>query len=89
MKKGAQQNTLPAGLASPARRALAAAGFTRLDQFTTISEAELLKLHGLGPKAVDAIKRALHESNLAFAKEEKSANISVTVNQRIERRKSR
>ena len=32
---------LPADLASPARRALAAAGYTRLEQLTQISEAEL------------------------------------------------
>ncbi len=36
---------LPAGLAKPALRALIAAGYTRLDQFTMIEEAELLKLH--------------------------------------------
>jgi hypothetical protein len=37
-------------LAKPALRALIAAGYTRLDQFTTIKEADLRKLHGMGPK---------------------------------------
>ncbi len=37
-------------MAKPALRALIAAGYTRLDQFTTIKEADLRKLHGMGPK---------------------------------------
>ena len=41
---------LPANLAGPARRALAAAGYTRLEQLTQISEAELRRLHGMGPR---------------------------------------
>ena len=50
---------LPANLAGPARRALAAAGYTRLEQLTQISEAELRRLHGMGPKALDQLRRAL------------------------------
>lgn len=52
-------SNLPAGLSAPARRALAAAGYTRLDQLVGVSEAELLKLHGMGPKAIEQIRRAL------------------------------
>jgi|Tabmets5t2r1_1033131.scaffolds.fasta_scaffold45487_2 hypothetical protein len=58
---------LPADLASPARRALVAAGYTRLEQLTQISEAELGRLHGMGPKALDQLRRALAASGRTFA----------------------
>lgn len=58
---------LPAGLAKPATRALIAAGYTCLDQFTKIQEADLLKLHGMGPKALSLIRRALHARGQSFA----------------------
>jgi hypothetical protein len=50
---------LPAGLAAPARRALTAAGYTRLEQLRTVSETKLLKLHGMGPRALEQIRAAL------------------------------
>ena len=43
-------NKLPEGMGSPARRALTAAGIETLEDLTRISEAELMKLHGMGPK---------------------------------------
>lgn len=51
--------TLPAGLSAPALRALAAAGYTTLDRLATVSDAELAKLHGFGPKALEIIRQAL------------------------------
>lgn len=36
----------------PAERALIHAGYTKLDQLAGVSEKELLKLHGMGPKAI-------------------------------------
>jgi hypothetical protein len=36
---------LPAALAAAAQRALAGAGYTRLEQLTTVTAADLLKLH--------------------------------------------
>jgi hypothetical protein len=54
-------------LAAPARRALANAGYTRLQQLTQVTEAELLALHGLGPNAVRALREALQARGLAFA----------------------
>ena len=57
---------LPAGLSQPALRALSAAGLTRLDEFTKVSEAEVSKLHGVGPTAIVAIKRALAERGKSF-----------------------
>ncbi len=54
-------------IGSPARRALFAAGYTRLDQLTGITEADLLKLHGAGPKAVRLLRSALAERGQSFA----------------------
>ena len=82
-------DNLPLGIGSPAHRALTAAGITRLEQFTSISEEELLKLHGVGPKAVRIIKESLRENRLAFAKAEQSVKISEQANRRIERRESK
>lgn len=50
----------------PARRALASAGYTRLDQLTDVSESSLRKLHGMGPKAITALRDALAARGLAF-----------------------
>jgi hypothetical protein len=58
---------LPDGLSRPAQRALAAAGYTRLDQLTRVSETEISRLHGMGPKAIDRLRRALAERGLSFA----------------------
>jgi uncharacterized protein YdhG (YjbR/CyaY superfamily) len=53
-------------LSAPARRALAAAGYTYLDQLAKVSEAEIKKLHGMGPTALRALRSALHERGLDF-----------------------
>jgi hypothetical protein len=58
---------LPATLARPAQRALANAGYTQLDQVTAVSEAELARLHGIGPKALAQLRQALADQGLAFA----------------------
>lgn len=58
----------PAGIGQPAQRALAAAGFTQLEQLTSISEAELAKLHGMGPKALGVLRQALETQGLSFKK---------------------
>jgi predicted flap endonuclease-1-like 5' DNA nuclease len=53
------ESEFPKGVAKPAIRALASVGVSRLDQVTRFSEAELLALHGMGPKAIRLIKEAL------------------------------
>jgi predicted flap endonuclease-1-like 5' DNA nuclease len=58
----------PKGLAQPARRALAGAGITSLDQLTKITEDEIKQLHGIGPKAVEQLRAALESRGLSFAK---------------------
>jgi hypothetical protein len=61
----------PKGVAQPAVRALASIGITQLSQLTNYREADLLNLHGMGPKAMGALKAALAERGLAFAVQEK------------------
>ena len=61
------ENNLPVGLAKPAQRALAGAGYTQLEQLAKVSEAEIKKLHGMGPKAMGQLRRALADNGLSFA----------------------
>ncbi len=61
------ESDLPPGLGKPAQRALAAAGYARLEQLTEVSEAEVMKLHGTGPKALDRLRRALAARGQRFA----------------------
>lgn len=44
------ESDLPVGLAKPAQRALANAGITRLCQLTTLREADIKQMHGMGPR---------------------------------------
>jgi DNA-directed RNA polymerase alpha subunit len=60
------ESDLPPKLGKPAQRALAAAGYVRLEQLTSVSEAELLKLHGMGPKAIGQLREALAAKGLTF-----------------------
>ena len=57
----------PKGVSAPARRALAAAGYTRLDQLTRARESDLMQLHGFGPKAIKVLRAALAERGKTFA----------------------
>ncbi|WP_146372727.1 hypothetical protein [Symmachiella macrocystis] len=56
----------PKGIARPALRALFSAGFTSLDQLTSISLEELSALHGMGPKAVKSLRSGLMALGLDF-----------------------
>ncbi|WP_274653311.1 DNA-binding protein [Paenibacillus humicola] len=62
---------LPAGLSRPARRALEGAGYIRLEQLAKAREADVLKLHGMGPKAMELLRQALADKGLSFAEAEK------------------
>ncbi|MED4455543.1 DNA-binding protein [Metabacillus fastidiosus] len=61
------KSDLPEKLAKPALRALTGAGYIRLDQFTELTESDVLQLHGIGPKALDQIRQALSARGLSFA----------------------
>ena len=56
-------------LAQPAQRALAGAGYTRLEQLTQVTETELKKLHGIGPNALKQLWAALEARGWSFASE--------------------
>lgn len=58
---------LPAGLPAPARRSLLEAGYGRLEQLTDVSEAELARLHAVGPKALRMLRGDLEQRGLSFA----------------------
>ena len=64
-----QENDLPAELAQPAQRALLGAGYRRLEQLAEVSEAEIRGLHGIGPKALAQLRRALQARGLTFAQD--------------------
>jgi hypothetical protein len=67
-KNEATEHDFPKGLAQPAIWALIGAGYTRLEQLTAVKEADLLKLHGMGPKAIGLLREALSDKGLSFAK---------------------
>ena len=68
-KTGEAATDFPTGLSKPAQRALAGAGYVRLEQLVAVREAELLKLHGMGPKAIGLLRSALQARGLSFADE--------------------
>ena len=53
-------------LSAPARRALAGAGYLRLEQLADATESEVKNLHGMGPRAMDALRAALRDCGLSF-----------------------
>lgn len=55
------QDAFPPGVSRPALRAFAAAGYLRLEQLANISDEALVRLHGVGPKALRIVREALHE----------------------------
>ena len=58
----------PKGIPQPALRALASLGITRLGQVTRFTEAQLLALHGMGPKALGIIKAELRARGKSLAR---------------------
>lgn len=55
-------------LSAPARRALENAGITTLKQLAAHTEADLLRLHGMGPASMPKLRAVLKEEGLAFKK---------------------
>ena len=53
-------------IGAPATNALAAIGVTRLEQVAAMREADLLALHGVGPKAVQLLRAAMAQRGLRF-----------------------
>jgi hypothetical protein len=63
--------SFPVGLAKPAQRALVGADIHNLEQLSRFSEAEICQLHGIGPNALDKLRRSLAENGLSFANVER------------------
>ena len=57
----------PDGLAQPALRALANAGFDHLEQLASVSEEEVRSWHGIGRNALKKLSAALTSLGLTFA----------------------
>ncbi|MBU8769789.1 MULTISPECIES: DNA-binding protein [Cytobacillus] len=56
----------PEKLAKPAVRALEGAGYFSLEQLAAATEAELLELHGMGPNAMEKLRKAMADNGLSF-----------------------
>jgi len=55
-------------LSAPARRALENSEIKTLKQLSMLSEADLLKLHGMGPASITILKKALKDQGLSLKK---------------------
>jgi predicted flap endonuclease-1-like 5' DNA nuclease len=55
-------------IGKPATRALEAIGVVRLTQVAKYTEAELLAIHGVGPKAIGILASALKAAGKSFRK---------------------
>ena len=55
-------------LGAPARRALENAGITSLQKLSQFTEAEILKLHGIGKSSMPKLNDVLKKSGLSFKK---------------------
>ena len=59
-------DAFPRAIGRPATGALVAAGYTDLAQLDGMAESELLRMHGVGPKAVAVLRAALAERGLSL-----------------------
>ncbi|MDA9472466.1 helix-hairpin-helix domain-containing protein [Enterococcus sp. 5H] len=57
--------TLP-NIGKPAANALSSIGITTLEQVSTLDKTALSKIHGVGPKAIAILEKALAEQQLTF-----------------------
>ena len=57
-----------AGLAAPAKRALAGAGIRSLADLARRTETEVAALHGMGPNALRLLREKLAARGLGFAR---------------------
>lgn len=62
------RTVLVSGISAPAQRALEAAGIRTLKGLSKWTDVQLLKLHGIGPKAIPIIRDVLRASGLDLKK---------------------
>ena len=58
----------PPRIGKPATRALTEAEITSREKLCQWTEARILALHGVGPKAVNILRDDLHEAGLDFSR---------------------
>lgn len=63
---GSFSSEFPAAMGRPANAALVNLGITTLQQVASMTERELLDVHGVGPKAVRILREELATRNLTF-----------------------
>jgi predicted flap endonuclease-1-like 5' DNA nuclease len=61
-----EDSEFPLSIGKVATRELAGHGITRFDQLTDVSESELSKIHGVGPKAIGILRAELSARGLSF-----------------------
>ncbi|MDN5569968.1 MAG: DUF1801 domain-containing protein [Propionibacteriaceae bacterium] len=80
---------------APALRALASAGYAHLGQLDGVRMADILALHGMGPKGIGALRRAMAEHGWVFADDDPSVGavrggrVSLTEGRRPDRNDSK
>ncbi|HEX5591480.1 MAG TPA: helix-hairpin-helix domain-containing protein [Candidatus Limnocylindrales bacterium] len=62
----------PERIGKVAARELARNGYTTYDRLTAVTRSELLRIHGIGPKAIRILDEELRSRGLSFALEEPS-----------------
>ena len=58
-------------LGKPAQRALAGAGIKTLEELATLTEAQFMKLHGIGNKSLKILLIMMEEQGLSFTTKSK------------------
>lgn len=71
-KQALHKDNLP-NIGAPATRALAAVGITRLSQLSSMTEASVAELHGVGPKAIRILREALAAQGKSFVGQGKAS----------------
>ena len=61
-----ERSELTPAAGRPARRELAVHGYTTYEHLTTATVGELLKIHGVGPKAIRILGEELAARGLSF-----------------------
>ncbi|MDJ1434698.1 GyrI-like domain-containing protein [Halostagnicola sp. A-GB9-2] len=61
------RDDFPEELTAPTRRALAGAGYSRLDQLDGADPSEIEALHGIGPSVLETLQDSLESEEMGFA----------------------
>ncbi|MEY7852213.1 GyrI-like domain-containing protein [Natrarchaeobius sp. A-rgal3] len=61
------RDDFPEGVSAPTRRALAGAGYSRLEQLDGADPAEIEALHGIGPSVLETLRESLESAGFNFS----------------------